>query len=176
MEYNSLVVILSAIVYVILIIIVAVMASKRNRIFLGYVILCFFITPIIVIIILIGIGNNYEDSEDIKKHDEFINNLPCPFCSKDIKRDSVFCIFCGGKIPEGFGQIALAGKEGDEYTVIKMTGIRNGPGHDFFIRKTLHVDDKIHLKKVNNKKPEWFYIRTEDSKKGWCFAGHIRKC
>ena len=55
--------------FIVLLIIVGRMAKNRNRIIIGWVILSFFISPLIVMIILYGIGNNYKQIyEELEKN------------------------------------------------------------------------------------------------------------
>ena len=62
------------------------------------------------------------------------------------------------------------------YVAITDTAIRNNPHHDAFIEKTLKAGDKIYSKNIFTVEQNWYYVRSEDSKNGWCFSRHFEKC
>jgi hypothetical protein len=66
-----------------------------------------------------------------------------------------------------------SGEVGDVYIVKINTSLRGDPTESSNIVKPLKVDDKVFFQYAPN--PNWFYVYTSDSQKGWCLAGHLKK-
>ena len=67
-------------------------------------------------------------------------------------------------------------ESGGIYTAITDTAIRGSPDHDAYIEKTLKVGDTVYFNNFYKNDHNWFYVNTEDSKMGWCFIKHFKKC
>jgi hypothetical protein len=72
------------------------------------------------------------------------------------------------------GNAPSLGEVGDEYIVTINTALRGDPVESSYIVKPLKTDDKVYFQYAVDKS-NWFYVNTSDSKKGWCFAGHLKK-
>lgn len=103
------------IIYIPLTIAVGVMAASRNRLVIGYVLLCLVISPVIVLVILAVIGERNDMEEEFYRERSRTNELAnriqklekketetkkCPLCDEKINQDAVFCQFCGGNVRE----------------------------------------------------------------------------
>ena len=64
---------------------------------------------------------------------------------------------------------------GDKYTVQTETAIRSSPDFGSTIKKPLKIGDTVFFQNTLDKDPNWFYVDTIDSIKGWCFAPHFEK-
>ena len=111
-------IIIGIIIDVILIFVVVNMASERDRSVAGFVLLSLVATPIIAIIVLLIIGEDYrsgysssssylmQTEKETQRTQPPIVKLPkqphCPYCGSNLSNTSFPCSKCGKKAPEGY--------------------------------------------------------------------------
>ena len=65
--------------------------------------------------------------------------------------------------------------KGQEYLVITDTAIRESGKHNSYIEEELKTGSKVYLKKSSKYYTDWYYVESENGKRGWCFVEHLQE-
>ncbi|MCL2209319.1 MAG: SH3 domain-containing protein [Treponema sp.] len=100
----------------------------------------------------------------------------CPFCSNEIKEETIVCQFCGKNVP-----LFIPTHKVKLFTNANGMSLRNKP--IAFFNPFTKIPNNTEVKylktgefaKLGDKEGEWLKIKTQDNITGWCFSGSLEK-